>query len=139
VSTQAPNQCVKLGKAQIPATTVTVCLRFAEGPAQGGAHSLYRTRLEVPPALEAEPDCLTAFRTSKAHCTSCIGSAFSGVETFAAYHALPGPCLLVAIKGTKLGIDAGVGFSLAAHIAAARALGADARIQDMHGWIEKQL
>jgi hypothetical protein len=129
---------VTLVKTTRPEETVTVGLRFEDGGFNDG-HPLLSSEFEKPPSLQADAECSALFSNKQKHIASCLGSAFSGIRKLQTYQTTPAKCIITLLDGTHLQYESGVGFSLAAHIAAARLIGSKPRINhdEMCGWAEK--
>jgi len=119
-----------------PRTTVTVGLRFAEDVVPHRV-PVFRREFESPPLLDFLPECQSFFKTPKKHLSSCLGSIFCGVSAVLERCKVQKKCIITAVVGTCLKIDSGVGFALAGHLAASRALGVDPRSNlGESGWTE---
>ena len=128
---------VTLAMDLLPGTIVSVGVRYKPS-SSSDASTRFAYEYEHKPLLEASEECIASFGSKEKHRVSCAMSALNALQSFNSLRALPGTWFVTVLDGAGLRYDSGVGFSVAALIAAARAVGDHLAMtpEKMHGWHE---
>jgi hypothetical protein len=113
--------------------TVGVAIRLGIHPRE---FHFNEQEMDHPPSLHASKECLERFPGRKL-LIACAIAATSGIETFRIQYPSSFDYRITLLDGQNLSDDCTIGFSLAGHKAAVRAVGSIVETgEETYGWTE---